>query len=81
MLHLVNIESSKTLQFYYEDTARQMDMVRENWFPGQHLHKVRVKCNLQSAILQSSFGHDVWYRRFPTVKIGETSRTFNGTEN
>lgn len=36
---------------------------------------------IQSAILQSSFDSDGWYRRFPTVKIGNASKTSKGTEN
>lgn len=58
-----------------------MDKVQENWFPSQHPYTVWVKYNLQSAILLSSFGSDGWYRRYPTVKIGYTSKTSNGTEN
>lgn len=56
-----------------------MDKVQESWFPSQHSYRVWVKYNIESAILTKFFGS--WYRRFPIVKVDNTSETSNVPEN
>lgn len=58
-----------------------MDKGQESCFPSQHPYRVWVKYNLQSETLESSCDSGHWYSRFPRVKVGNTSKTSNGTEN